>query len=403
MLKAWAKSNNYANRKSLSHVMMDGGVLSIPCDKLGDFNRKYIESVVAKEKVFVVEQKTPIYNFFMDLDYKADGQLDLHQVKKICESICDKVNTLGGHRCLVCVANPKMVGDQIKTGIHLNWPGLLVDQEGALRIRSHVVALLNKVYISVKWSSVVDEAVYKGSGFRLPWSHKMSKGVVEDPYMPIAIYESGEGSGQFKSSGEMVSLESHEPTEELLWMATVRTHDESAVATEIPEPPEPLVKDNGFSAAQRKNEFKDTAALAHLETFIRQNMQGQQNARLTKMFKNKSGISVATQSQYCENVQRDHSSNHVWFWVNTKGHICQRCFCTNDTAAGRRRGFCKDFMGMRHQVNPTLMNMLFPDYNKKSANIKKALLPNAVINAGKPIHSNLAPIYTDSFHKPRAI
>ena len=298
---------------------MDGGVLSILCDKLGEFNTKYIERVAANEKVFVVEQKTSVYNFFMDLDYKDDEQLDLHQVKTICKAICDKVNTLGGQRCLVCAANPKVVGDKIKTGIHLNWPGLLVDQEGALRIRSHVISLLNKVYMSVKWTSVVDEAVYKGSGFASP-GPKMSKGNTEDPYLPIAIYEAGEGMGPFKTQGTMVDLESHAPTEELMWMATVRAPGGSA-AMEIPPPPEPLKKEGGFSAAQTKNEFKDATALAHLETFVRKNLAGQKDARLTRMFKNKTGFSVATQSQFCENVGREHGSNHVWFLIDKKGGI----------------------------------------------------------------------------------
>mgnify|MGYP001181238456 FL=1 len=397
MLKRWSKENAFNNRKSLSHVLMDGGVLSIPYERLDSLYRVCIDSIAQGEKVFVVEQKTPVYNFFMDLDYKDDEQLDIHQVEIICKVICDKVNTLGGGRCIICLANPKMVGDKIKTGMHLNWTGLLVDQEGALNIRAHVVSLLNKVYMSVKWSSVVDEAVYKGSGFRLPWCHKMSKGVVEEPYLPVAIYDAPLGMADaLKPPGTWTKV-GQEPTIEHMWMATVRAPAD-AVATAIQPGPQPTT--GGFTSAQTKNELVDSEVLALLETFVRQNMQGQKDARLTRMFKNKAGISVATQSQYCENVQRNHSSNHVWFWVSTKGTIRQRCFCTNDTAEGRRHGFCKDFSGRELRLPPSLARKMFPD-NKTFENIKKAILPNAVVNYGKPVSANLAPIYTNSFHTPR--
>jgi hypothetical protein len=399
MLKQWSKTHAFNNRKSLSHVLMDGGVLSIPYERLDEFNQMYLDCVLKKEKVFVVEQKTPVYNFFMDLDYKDDEQLDLHQIEVICKTICDKVNTLGGQRCLICVANPKIVGDMVKTGIHMNWDGLRVNQEGALSIRAHVISLLRKAYMAVKWDSVVDEAVYKGSGFRLPWSHKMSKGVVEDPYLPIAVYEAGEGAGPFKPRGKWVTV-GQEPTIEHLRMATVRLPPD-AEPMEIPVGPDLKRKmEGGFTAAQTKNEVNDTELVALLETFVRKNMQGQQNARLTRLFKSKTGFLVSTHSQYCENVRRDHGSNHVWFMVDGKGIISQKCFCRCDTTKGRFHGFCKDFTGRKLQLPPSVVRKMYPD-NKTFENIKKAILPNAVINSGKRISANLAPIYTNSFHTPR--
>ena len=49
---------------------MDGGVLSVPFDRLNQFNEKYIEAIRSGEKLFIVEQKSPTYNFFVDIDYK---------------------------------------------------------------------------------------------------------------------------------------------------------------------------------------------------------------------------------------------------------------------------------------------------------------------------------------------
>jgi len=58
VLREWCRKNGFNNARNLSHVLMDGGVLSIPFDKLREFYEVYIKSVDSGEKVFVVEQKT---------------------------------------------------------------------------------------------------------------------------------------------------------------------------------------------------------------------------------------------------------------------------------------------------------------------------------------------------------
>ena len=93
--KRWCREQKFNNGANLSHVLMDGGVLSVPFDRLDDFYDKYVEAVKASEKVYVVEQKTERYNFFLDIDYKDDRALTVEEVKGICRVICDKVSSLG--------------------------------------------------------------------------------------------------------------------------------------------------------------------------------------------------------------------------------------------------------------------------------------------------------------------
>ena len=83
MLRTWCKTNQFFNNTNLSHVLMDGGKLSIPFDKLENFYKIYVESINLKQKVFVVEQKTPTYNFFVDVDYKNEEPLPEEESKKI--------------------------------------------------------------------------------------------------------------------------------------------------------------------------------------------------------------------------------------------------------------------------------------------------------------------------------
>jgi hypothetical protein len=148
----------------------------VPFDKLNDFYEKYIEAVKCGEKLFVVEQKTPTYNFFVDIDYKHERALTLDEIKSICKIICDKVKRHGGKDCLISVAPPKNSGGLIKTGVHLNWSGFVVNQTSALALREHILIALTYSKSNVDWNNVIDSSVYgcntrktQGSGLRMPW------------------------------------------------------------------------------------------------------------------------------------------------------------------------------------------------------------------------------------------
>ena len=59
MFKRWCRQQGFCKSgPNLSHVLMDGGVLSVPFDRLNDFYMKCIEAVNSGEKIYVVEQKT---------------------------------------------------------------------------------------------------------------------------------------------------------------------------------------------------------------------------------------------------------------------------------------------------------------------------------------------------------
>lgn len=374
MFRNWCYKNKFNNASSLSHVLMDKGVLSIPFDRLDDFYTKCVECINSGEKIYVVEQKTPFYNFFVDVDFKDEEALGLEQIKNISKIICDKVKSLGGKDCIISVAEPKKVQNNlIKTGIHLNWFGFVVDQEGALSLREHIVSTLKTAYGGQDWNDIIDVAVYgnlekqtAGAGFRMPWSHKMGKHdvcggtgcegcdngkVTQSPYLPVYKYIHGPLS--------MIQEVSQEPTVEMLKLTTVRTDCEAPTRIKpLSKAKSNLIKEGGFTKHQTKNEVIDSEIQAYLETFIRKNMEGQQNARITKMFKHKKCYLISTTSHYCENLGREHNSNHIWFFLSNN-LITQKCFCDCETSRGRRSGFCKDFSGRRHVIPDKLIEKLY--------------------------------------------
>ena len=378
MLRSWCNQNGYSHGRKISHVLMDGGVLSIPKEATHDFYEVYIKCIHENEKVFVVEQKTDIYNFFMDIDYKDENPLTVREVENISQTICSRLETVMNRKtkCMISVAHPKRKGNLIKTGIHLNWDNIPVNKTMALRLMNHAIEAMNSVYSSKNWSEYIDCAVYgepdtqsKGSGFRLPWSHKKGKHeacgghgcmvcdntgkLTEGEYLPVFMYED-----------KVLKGIDQEPTIDKLAIATIRTtSSESIEVQDVQFRPARRVKREGdFTSSQIKEVLDNEDAMVHLETFIRKYVDGQHNARVLKIFKHKKNFLVKTDSRYCENIRRSHNSNHIWFLINSKTKtICQKCFCRCDTLKGRRYGLCKNFSGREHllTMNSTLSGLLF--------------------------------------------
>ena len=380
MFKRWCKDQGFSNNSDLSHVLMDGGVLSVPFDKLNDFYEKCVEVYNSGEKIFVVEQKTENYNFFMDLDYKDDEEMSFEQIKSVCKVICDKVSKFGGKDALISVAEPKPIDTLIKTGIHINWPGFVVNRSSALGLRDHVINTLNLAYGSRDWKDIVDISVYgnnsrntKGSGFRMPWSHKKGKHEAcagqgcelcnntgketQSEYLPIFIYKHGPSSTLQKTE--------QKPSVDILHMATLRTQNMEPVIIEGTR------EEATFTTLQTKNEFKNQEALLLVEAFVRKHVEGQTTASITKMFKYNKQFLVSTNSKYCENKKCNHNSNHVWFHI-VGDTIAQKCFSTTNVL--RQYGFCKDFSGRRHQLSKKITDVLYEDGKVETYTPKKKVI-----------------------------
>mgnify|MGYP006138455469 FL=1 len=380
MFKRWCKDQGFSNNSDLSHVLMDGGVLSVPFDKLNDFYEKCVEVYNSGEKIFVVEQKTENYNFFMDLDYKDDEEMSFEQIKSVCKVICDKVSKFGGKDALISVAEPKPIDTLIKTGIHINWPGFVVNRSSALGLRDHVINTLNLAYGSRDWKDIVDISVYgnnsrntKGSGFRMPWSHKKGKHEAcagqgcelcnntgketQSEYLPIFMYKHGPSSTLQKTE--------QKPSVDILHMATLRTQNMEPVIIEGTR------EEATFTTLQTKNEFKNQEALLLVEAFVRKHVEGQTTASITKMFKYNKQFLVSTNSKYCENKKCNHNSNHVWFHI-VGDTIAQKCFSTTNVL--RQYGFCKDFSGRRHQLSKKITDVLYEDGKVETYTPKKKVI-----------------------------
>jgi hypothetical protein len=308
-IRKWSRKGTEAP----THVLMDGGQLHVPDSEIDAFWTEYVSAIFAGQKLYVVEQKTESFKFFVDVDFKGDVALSDESAFELCMNIQEAV---GAGKCLASRSPPRPVKNEIKSGMHLHWPELVVTRNEAMALRTRILLSLDHK----AWADVIDASVYGGSGLRCLWSHKKPEG---DPYVP------------WRSVPDGAPLSSV-PSVAALKLFAVRTKETAQSTRATPR-------------ARRPSCIEEQRDSSKIEDFIRQNMEGQETARVKKIRKTKKGegkgLCVETDSRYCERVRGEHKSNHVWFWV-LGGSIQQMCLDEE----------CAGFIGRKHNLPPSISN-----------------------------------------------
>lgn len=284
-----------------THYLMNGGILDVANKDTDAFMLEYLASIRRGEKVYVVEQKTEVFRFFVDLDWRAIEPLDDAQLLEILQVMC----TVVPGRCLIARAPVRTEEDgRFKSGVHIHWPDTNVRRAEALAFRTRILLELGE---DPEWNERIDSSVYGGSGLRMIGSHKMPTG---DPYVP--------------------------------W-------------TPGGEDPQPITIDDikAFSIRTEESDVtKNITEVTHfgpIEAYIRKYMPGQERARVRRIGrKSPQCLWVQTDSRWCANIQAEHKSNHVWFYVYGDT-VCQRCH-DEDTCCG--------FVGKEYILSPSIVEEL---------------------------------------------
>lgn len=289
-----------------SHVSMNGSSsLLVPVLDVPHFFTEYINQVKAGNKLYLVEAKTKLFKFFMDIDYISADKLTHESILDIAK----KINTCIPGRCLVSISKSCRKKDGIKSGIHLHWPDMIVTKKKALDLRLKVPEDLIEF---------VDESVYKGSGLRMLWSFKKTG---ESAYTPFHDLSSD-------------SPLSSEPSVELLRLFSIRSEFDDIFS----EPTDETSIDDG----------------CHISTFIRENFKGQENLSIKKMKNEPNKITIQTNSHFCEKIHTSHKSNHVFFVIDKKTFtIFQKCFDSD----------CAKFESRRRRLSPTIKEIITSNIN----------------------------------------
>ena len=67
---------------------------------------------------------------------------------------------------------------------------------------------------------------------------------------------------------------------------------------------------------------------------------------------------IITNSKYCMNIQRDHRSCGIYFFVTPKG-LYQKCLCPCINLKERINGYCKDYTSKCYEFTPEITELLF--------------------------------------------
>lgn len=199
------------------------------------FLKYYATACMLGLKQFFVETRTPVFRYFMDLDFKQPAELPPRSMEVAAFVVCrtlrkfwpERAEDDAFFRCIVSTTNYKLepakagaeAASKVKSGVHLIWPEIFVSDAMALDIRESVIADLQDAFgaraepAMNHWGDVVDLTVYKGSGLRMIGSNKTiecggckRKGVDEDgntcracgghrtvdagrPYMPLCVLD----------------------------------------------------------------------------------------------------------------------------------------------------------------------------------------------------------------------
>lgn len=314
-MNKWIKSTSREGK--YTHLLLDGGILDVPSSDLSKFYSEYVASVLHGEKLYIVEQKTNAFRFFVDVDFISDTEeLDFVKVSQCLHEIVN----LGP--CILARARPRKVDNvssRIKYGLHIIWTESIVTKQKAQGIRMHILSEMGS-----EWEKIIDPSVYMGSGLRMLWSYKNEPDNTS-VYVPW---------GKISENGVFTEFENKKPTIEYLRMFSIRIEDVSSVT----------VDDDAYE----KRSLLHPKNVKDLEEYIQKCIPGHENIRIVKVSKckNKKDYWIRTTSKYCENVKRCHKSNHVWFCVIPRMKIiCQKC----------QDEECKDFTGKKYRIPSRLL------------------------------------------------
>lgn len=331
-------------------------------------------------------------------------------------------------KVIVCTTEPKYItkegDDLIKTGVHLVWPKLTIIKKNALILRHAIIQRLEKKYGKRPayniWEDVVDKSVYEKNGLRMTGSAKMSickmcRGKQRDMddictscygqgkiyegriYLPVDVID---GIGV----SDPVYLEKIQEPYQMVCATSIVCYDSKPnfsflrnypdwyddMFFEFDEINPPKRNGKAYPLGEYRtrddqvglNEHKVTRKVPESDVrfnkivrFIRKVMPDVYNRVqildiqecLSKDVENQAGNNyfvARTNSTFCMNVARNHSSNTIYFLLNKFG-IYQKCFSRKDTTEGRKFGRCSEYASKLTPLTEELRSMLYPTFQGK--------------------------------------
>ena len=173
--------------KKVTHLLLDGGILSVPADREREFLDKYALELAKGTDLYVVEMKTePCFFFMSEIDIKMDREINQEEIidfVRVAQSVMAQAFPDRNIDVGVSTPAPKDSKTQdnrdcIQSGIHLNWR-VPVDLETAWILRAWIVRELDikmppspTFSLMDPWYLCYDPCVFLDNGLRMIGSKK---------------------------------------------------------------------------------------------------------------------------------------------------------------------------------------------------------------------------------------
>ena len=344
----WLRQRGYwvtgKQQQTLTHVFLNGGKANVPPEGLDEFYTLYASVVASGTNSLYAVERTPrgaLYRMFSDFDIALPTSEDngfLHTV--LDEAFLHVPSRLCGEAFTLCVRQAH--GN--KVGAHMVWPGIAVDDTSAIELRNEWVAALPPTR---DWDHIIDAAVYKKNGLRMPWSLKRG-GDQKSIYVPWRVLKvSNLGTGidvideasPSSFSGSMSTIKAWLLSSSILLSSSSTTPTKVIQATAVVQ-----------NTTKRPRSVKKTAALP-MSTI--DDSTGTMSMGDAECLRNMLPASYAStefhtvkaseashifpcESRMCLTAGRQHTSNRIYFLASSAGGLDQCCFSPSCNGARTR-------------------------------------------------------------------
>lgn len=372
ILKRWLISNNCLLDKNSdlkpTHFFLDGGRANIEFDKLEEFHSVYTNCINNNIQLFVIECKTKIFRFFADLDFASYEPIGEDYIIDIINTINSSVSYLYSMdlNVIVCSTTSKKINKNgkslVKQGYHLYWPDVYVNISIAIKIRRYILDKIKIIYGEREdhntWSDVIDEVVYKANGIRMNGSYKINITNTDDNKKRFQTENRKYTLLTVLNNKDVVETEIQKLTNisELIKYTSIRTNKTEPTEIKITEPLEindnitidtqeqQIDKDDDEFYLKRinKNNRKYDEILKFFDVHVSNKNYKTSDIKSILHIEKTDSYVLKTSSKYCQNIEREHNSCGVYFFLSKNG-FCQKCYCKCNTTEGRNNGLCKNY------------------------------------------------------------
>ena len=403
-----------------------GGVLCIPDAQYQAFLDRYVADIQAGAPQYFTETRGPIFRFYVDLDIERPTELSVDEldiIARACHASAARFlpdeSTHGPRhfRAIVCTADPDSKGDNVKTGVHIIMPELIVDKERALDMRAALVVELSEHMPDTSldfWRIACDTSVYNDvtSGLRMLGSSKLKTcgGCNNDkkkchlcgytgrqrlgrPYGVHAVYDSGVRNEVFTAkmqksfalaikhcSIRVAAAEMNQPRDlHPEWhrftgcpsreaASKARTESQALTAYLKERTQQPPGRDE---SSRKKTAWSVICKMDHrvgaMLQMIHRLDPAYARVQAKKCSQSPDGMIYSLQvdghgSCFCLNKKADHGTSKVYFmfYSTDGGRYQQRCWSRKQN----RLGMCSDWASDKRRIMPSEFKTLWPDYEK---------------------------------------